>query len=284
MRELLRDPVVNLAVATFIGVISGILLEELYKRRKRLWWASRVISLQTKVFSEFNKEGKIQVFYKGREGYHEVTDSLLLCRFIFWNGGNEVLLEKDISAHAPLFISFEEESKVLDIREVALSNESIQFEMVKPNKIRVLFEYLNPEEGAVVDIVYRGDIHSPMLEGVVKGGQVHVKQVSRPTISLSATPRLYLLMGWLKPRYQVLALRWFSTIIFIFLLWATFISWDTFTSIFVSSGDAQWDLWRGLVGCEFLSSLVVYAVFNLWIWRVAVAPRDLQPFYNLPEC
>ena len=75
MREFLSDPVINLIVATLIGIVSNIITGKLLDRRKRLWWGAEVRSLRTEIFNEFNKEGKLKVFHKAQDGYHEVTNS-----------------------------------------------------------------------------------------------------------------------------------------------------------------------------------------------------------------
>ena len=210
LKQFLSDPVNNLLVATILGLLPTV-IDKLQRKTKQIFWDFKSATLQA---SNLSATGKLKVSYKksGKRSYKTATDGLSICRFTFWNGGRDTILDTNISSVEPLLLYFGDECEILEIRPVFYSNQSVQVQQVSENTIELSFEYIEAKQGAVFDVVYTGDIIHPYLYGVIKSGKVKKKSMSPPEVSLSNTPRMYLLMGWMKPHQRVVFMRWLSTI------------------------------------------------------------------------
>jgi hypothetical protein len=270
IRQYLSDPLVNLIAATILGFIPTI-IDRLQRRVKQIWWGAKSVSLPA---SNFAATGNLRVKYKksGQRSFVDATKGLSICRFVFWNNGKETILDNNISSHEPLILHFGNEREVLEIRELHYSNPSINIQKISPHHISVNFEYLENKQGAVFDIIHSGEKVTPYLAGKIKGGKVNRKLVTFPEISMSATPKLYLLMGWMKPAQQVVAMRWFSTVATISLLWF-FLMIPTFLANAESKPD-----WFFLVYMVLI--FIAYAFTAVFSWKTAVVPVDLREFYS----
>ena len=272
IRQYLSDPLVNLIAASILGLIPTF-IDKLQKRINQIWWDSKSAFLQA---SNFSATGNLRIAYKksGRRSYKNTTEGLSLCRFIFWNSGKDTLLDNNISSIEPLVLYFGENREILEIREISSSNPSVKFEVVSSNQIYISFEYLESKEGAVFDVIHTGDNIKPYLAGKIKGGKISRKLMSPIEIS-PATPRLYLLLGWLKPAQQIIVVRWFSTIFSILLLWFVLMSPTQFIA---PNPNTRWYSWT-----QFIIALIVYPVTAIWTWKIAIVPVRLREFYSKIE-
>ncbi len=269
IREYLKDPFVNLILAVIIGVLANLITERIRKRIKRIWWGVKTTSLQK---SHFAETGKLRMSYKNLAGiYRKIEKDLCLSRIVFWSSGKEILLDTDISSVEPLLLKFCDDCEILEIREIKYSNKGINPEVKAPNQIQLCFEYLENNQGAVFDIVYTGESTKPDMAGVIKGGKYQIKEVSSSLFSPGSS-LLSDLFSWMKPAHKVFILRGFSTIGLIFLLWVLLNYAFIVTNPYSELG---WILFFRI----FLA-LIIYLMFSIWVWRIAVVPRNLEAFYS----
>jgi hypothetical protein len=273
IRQYLSDPLVNLAAASILGLIPT-LIDKLQKRINQIWWDSKSTSLQA---GNFSATGNLRVTYKksGKRSYKNATEGLSICRFVFWNSGKETLLDNNISSVEPLILYFGDNREILEIREVSSSNPSISFQLVPPNQIYISFEYLESKQGTVFDVIHTGESIRPYLAGKIKGGKINRKLMAPIEVSMSATPRLYLLIGWLKPAQRILVVRWFSTIFGILTLWAVFM---TPTLFIAPDPNTRWYAWT-----QMIFASIIYPLTAIWTWKIAIVPVKLREFYSKIE-
>jgi len=258
IRQYLNDPLISLIVATIFGAMIQAVIDRLQKKMKQIWWSAKGVSVLP--YQESN-----------RQSYKSTMNGLSIYRFVFWNNSEEIILNNDISSVEPLMLYFGDERKILEIRDISFSNPSIKFKIISSNQIEILFEYLENKQGATFDVIYTGKSVKPYFAGVIKGGKIINKSVSPLKLSMSTTPKLYLLLGWIKPAQQVLVIRWFSTIFSILILWSFLMTPTLFTN---PDPKARWDLLTPLV-----SSLIIYGFAAVWAWKTAVVPVNLREFY-----
>ncbi len=267
VKQFLSDPLNNIVVATILGLIPTV-IDKLQRRTKQIFWDFKNATLQA---SNLNATGKLRVSYKknGKRSYKNATKGLSICRFTFWNGGKETILDSDISSSEYLYLYFGEGSEILEIRDISRSNQSVQYQQVSENGIRLSFEYIEDKQGAVFDVVYTGENVKPHLYGVIKGGKVKKKVMTPPEAD---TPRLYILMGWMKPARRIIFLRWMSTLGTIAITWILLTTPGIFTN-----PDPN-------VRCYLLPKMILaligYVLLAPLTWNMAVVPIELRDFYN----
>lgn len=110
----------------------------------------------------------IEIRYKG-----EVVDRLTKTHLVFWNSGKVLLRGSDIVAEDPLRCDFSPEARVLEVRRLSASRPANKFvatlDAAVPNRVLIAFDYLDPEDGAVFEILHTDMMRYPTVEGTIKG-------------------------------------------------------------------------------------------------------------------
>lgn len=278
IREYLNDPIINMIVATVLGVVTTILIDKARERIKRLWWG---VKNSTYEKNHFGKNGDFSVSQKGNtKRYKYTTRDLSICRFVFWSSGKELLQNNDVSIAAPLMITFDYRCDIVSIENIISSNPTIKLNIINLHQIIIYFEYLESGEGAVFDILYAGNDAHPDLHGIIKGGRINIKQMNPP--DLSRKPRHRLLFGWLKPAQQIVAIRWFYTFSFILLFIFLFMLL-TMLPVTLSSGNIDSKAWTILMTVRVIITLIIGAVMAIQLWQTAVVPQKLRRYYESIE-
>lgn len=89
----------------------------------------------------------------------------------FWNSGNKTVRRTDIVASDPLRFSFDGE--VLNVRIRTVSRESVQIKAdiseEGEDSVRFGFEFLDPGDGGVLDVLHGGSAEAPECNGTIIG-------------------------------------------------------------------------------------------------------------------
>jgi hypothetical protein len=92
---------------------------------------------------------------------------------IFWNNGKQVLHGRDIVASAPLKFSFDEESNILSLKILTKTKEENDVMISWGNRSRdyflISFEYLDPKDGVVLELLHNSAKSYPSFSGSIKG-------------------------------------------------------------------------------------------------------------------
>jgi len=272
----LEDPVINLIIATILGVLTTILVDKVRERIKRLWWGVKNSIYAT---NYFGKDGEFSISQSGhKKVYRKTTRDLSICRFVFWSSGNEILQDNDISRSEPLTITFDNKFDIVRIEKIVFSNPTIQVSIINLHQIAVTFEYLEAGEGAVFDIFYAGNDAQPLLFGVIKGGKISIKKMNPPD-DLIRAPAFQLLFGWLKPVQQIISLKWFFTISFIFMFIALFM-FLTWLPITLSSEDLTVKILNILWIARIALVTILSINIGIELWKLVVVPLKLRRYYE----
>lgn len=107
----------------------------------------------------------IIITYKGL-----VIDGLYKTIFTFWNHGKRTLLGDKIVANDRIRLDYGD-STILSTRVLKLSRESNNFNLSEGinNTLFINFDYLEPKEGATVEILHTGSPANPKIEGSIVG-------------------------------------------------------------------------------------------------------------------
>lgn len=171
-----QNPAVTLLL--IVLAVAGLILAYVSYRTRRVKQACWAIRSNNIVAGYTAKLGALQILYGG-EGVKNVTIS----RLLFWNRGRETIDRGDIAPADPLRIIAAGEVKLLDVAILHANNEPSQFSatVASDRKSAVLcFEYLDPGQGAVLQVVHSGTSSKDVeVLGSIKGAGAPAKKVIR---------------------------------------------------------------------------------------------------------
>lgn len=152
-----------------IGIILGIFGIFSYRISKSVAKPSyQKSSLRLIGRNEDNLPKYVTVTYKGNE-----VDRLTKTTLTIWNDGTETLDGSDVVDSDPLLISFKENDKILSYKILKKTKEANAFSLIKceafTNKLRLEFEYLDPKDGVVIELLHDSEERYPEFSGTIKG-------------------------------------------------------------------------------------------------------------------
>ena len=199
-------------VSSLVGItgvvtaIIGLLLYRASRIRAQLVYqvrATRILGSKERSLPE-----EVEILFKGRS-----ISRLTKTHIIFWNSGNATVNGDNIIAHDPLRLEFSEATQVLAVTVPHVNRTPNKFiattDSHSPNKIICSFDYLDPGNGAVVELLHNAPERYPKVKGVIRGvpegplnwGYIlppsRVQRVPFPFIKLSMSynPRKFLLVA-----------------------------------------------------------------------------------------
>ncbi len=187
--RILRSPFVGLfgLAAALISIIVTVILARKYRKIKRPTYVVNGNNLLRDLSSSFSK---LEVSYDGTK-VQTVTVSTLT----FWNAGSETMRREDIANKDKLRIILDDDVDLLDARVVHQTTEANQFEIhrneAEPNTVFITFDYLDRDEGGVIQLVHTGRYFgSPCVLGRIMGAGKPTRRGVTPTIAPFLFPRL----------------------------------------------------------------------------------------------
>ena len=156
-------------VGSLVGIIGVIVGLFLYKRSTRTATpAYQKSSLRLLGQNEDILPEEVTVFFKDEE-IARLTRTIL----ILWNNGSEVLYGDKIVAKDPIRISFDAGDTILGFRILKRSTDVNDFSVRKdnpnPHQLTVSFSYLDPGDGASVELLHDSEKRYPEVRGSIMG-------------------------------------------------------------------------------------------------------------------
>ncbi len=159
-------------VGSFIGLVGitvGLIGLVLYRLSRNIAEPSyQNSSLRLIGEKENNLPKEVEVTYNGR-----VVERLTKTTLIFWNNGTAVIDGKDIIASDPITIVFDKNDNILSYKILKCTKNVNNFSIVKyddhPYQLLLNFDYLDPKDGAVLEILHDGREKYPRITGTIKG-------------------------------------------------------------------------------------------------------------------
>ena len=141
------------------------------KKKKQV---SIVCETNEVIASGKSKIEKLYIQYDGEE-----IDNLSVTKFYIWNSGNEVINNTDIVGRRPLSIICSEPDSILDIQIIKANEETNAFSIaeIKNQRVSFDFDYIEPGDGFVVQILHTGKAIDLDLDCKIKGGK-EIRDVS----------------------------------------------------------------------------------------------------------
>ena len=117
---------------------------------------------------EDNLPDEVEVTFKGKP-----VNRLTKTKLIFWNAGTEVVEGSNIVGSDPVSILFPDGTNILSFkilkRTREVNNFCIKRIQDRNNVLRIDFDYLDPKDGAVVEILHDSENRYPQITGTIKG-------------------------------------------------------------------------------------------------------------------
>lgn len=159
--------------SVLVGIVGLILAIGFYLKSRKMkipCYASRSINVVRDLISKFET---LEIRYSGA-----TIENLTITKLAFWNAGQETINNSDIASADPLLVRAKEEYKILDAKVIYARNAPNQFSIALEESQKLLslsFDYLDREEGAVIQIIHTGTENDHIeVSGTIKGaGKLH---------------------------------------------------------------------------------------------------------------
>ncbi|MBN8236847.1 hypothetical protein JF544_16435 [Halobacillus kuroshimensis] len=148
-----------------IGIVIGI-----YSHRKATMGARLNYNIKSSEIIGANNDvsDEIEIYYRGVSVPRVIKSYIVL-----WNSGNKTVDKKEVVPGDPLKILFQQESKIMNYNILKQTNpvNNVQLNNNKTNgnEIDIDFEYLDPKDGFLVEVLHTDDEVYPSVVGSVKG-------------------------------------------------------------------------------------------------------------------
>ena len=167
LEKLMNSPVAwtILAIIAVVSFIYAIVCQQKNKEKKELSYARNSNSLILKKKSQFEK---LSVSYDG-----QLIEDLCVSKYVIWNSGNKTLNDSDIVTTKEITIKTINNNTILDSEVVSCSENTNNFviEHVNNHAIKINFDYVDPKDGVVVQIIHTGTREDIKILCKIKGGK-----------------------------------------------------------------------------------------------------------------
>ena len=152
-----------------VAIISLIIaLFSYYMPRKRQKLRYQTASIQYFDEEDYTLPSEVEMSLRG-----ERVTRLAKAMLIVWNGGTDVLRGEDIVKQTPLTIKLEGTGRILSHSIVGVTSQGnrviAKMRTDSQSEILLTYDYLNPGDGAVVQVMHDSKQHDLFLVGASKG-------------------------------------------------------------------------------------------------------------------
>lgn len=166
--ELMYNPYAWL-ILSLIAIVSAILSIVFYIKGNRVKKINYCKSTYNIIRNINNEIQGLKIYYD-----ENLIENLSISKIIIWNSGNTKIEESDFASTIPFVIEANENCKILNSSILSVSEDANSFYLdynEEKNMILIHFEYVDPKQGLVVQILHTGSSENLCLAGKVKGGR-----------------------------------------------------------------------------------------------------------------
>lgn len=153
-----------LSLCTIVAFIFGIYTWIAGKKKKEISCFNNTFEV---VKAGKSLVPKLELSYEGKE-----INDLTITKYAIWNSGNEVLNIADIVVES-LQITCNNDTQILDARILVQSDETNMFKIIdkKNNCVKISFDYMDINDGIILQILHTGEAVELKVECKIKGGK-----------------------------------------------------------------------------------------------------------------
>ena len=172
-RKNMPDFVSNILVSPWLGTLIAVLgivvaftlyraaeigARPVYQRR-----SFRLIG-----FNQAELPQAVEILYRGAR-----VERLTKSRVIFWNSGKKIVHGSDIVLDDALRCELSPEALALEVQIVKHTRDANKFtatiDQTCRNRVVLSFDYLDPQDGAVIEVLHTDSIRDPTIKGTIRG-------------------------------------------------------------------------------------------------------------------
>ena len=164
--DIWRILTLSMAVVTVFSLILAAFAYYKPRRRQRLYYQTAAIRYFEK--DDYTLPSEVVMTFRGRE-----VSRLTKATLVLWNGGAEVLRGEDIVAHDPIRMSVETPGSILNYSIVGGTTAGNRVRATigqdAQNELYLEYDYLNSEDGVVIQVLHDSRQIHPLVDGAAKG-------------------------------------------------------------------------------------------------------------------
>lgn len=255
-----------------IGSLFGVLAYIRPRKRQKLLYQTSGIQYFEE--QEFALPSDFVMTFQG-----ENVERLAKTTLILWNGGTDVLRGEDIIVDNPIRIRLPEERRILRNRLIGESGQSnrmrIEEILGKTNELAISYDYLNIDDGAVIEVMHDAKEHDPTIIGAAKGlsggpkglGNVTFHDIEKPERKRTRRALMIVMIAGIMS-LTISGVSWVSRIP----------SWSAFGEVLPSVGSYSIVLVLGFLG-------LIYTIMPTYVfWKNRRRyPKSLRRFLQTQQ-
>ena len=245
------DTIIGIVGGAIVGLIITHAYYRIQKRRRELCWAIDSANLIKGYSSLFEK---LEIQYGG-----EKIENLTVSKIAFWNNGNETIDGTDIAIDPYIWPRIDD-TEILDVKVITASTVGNGFEAIRVPDHRFIaldFDYLDAQQGAVIQVIHTGVSILPLMVGGEVKGVKEIEYKSKKSSIASKGDRLFT--------------YFFGIIGIVFLALRAFLSFEQGTP-FTDDGT----VWLLLISLPFI--LILFLLDLRQVRDTAKIPKSLSVF------
>ena len=157
---------VAMPVVTIISLVIALLSYYMPRKRQKLQY--QTASVQYFEEEDYTLPSEVEMSFRG-----ERVTRLAKAILIVWSGGTDVLRGEDIVKQVPLTIKLEGTGKILSYSIVGVTSQGnhvlANMRTDSQSEILLTYDYLNPDDGAVIQVIHDSNQRDLFLVGASKG-------------------------------------------------------------------------------------------------------------------
>ena len=110
----------------------------------------------------------MEILYHGKH-----VDRLTRTHVIFWNSGKRIIHGSDIVADDAVRCELSSGALALEVRVIKHTRDANKFTAMiddnSQNRVLLNFDYLDPKDGAVVELLHTDSVRDPAVKGTIRG-------------------------------------------------------------------------------------------------------------------
>lgn len=167
IEEIVNNPILQFVVIVIAFVGLPLAIYSVVKGPSKRCFSCYVESINL-IRQNRTKFKKIKVMFDDKE-----VENISITNFTLWNSGKLEIRKDDLAKGKELKIVAQEGTSILDARILCFNEESNLFSIssISTNAVQIDFDYVNENEGVVIEIVHTGDSESLSVDCKLKGGK-----------------------------------------------------------------------------------------------------------------
>ncbi len=251
-----------------------------------------VIITSLAFFLNYHKKKKLEYAHTFSSQIHVIknhdyttieNDNLILqTRLVFWNSTRQMVNKEDIPKSNPITITCLDGAEIYDVSLLSSSNDGngVRIVKIENNVYQIRFDYLEPGDGFLIEILSSGTSHNDLLiKGSIKGaGKKAIKYCS-----IIESERYLSIRELLKNRNIFILITFVFTIL---VLIGTFIPIDVTIHVGGISTSTRWisipsRLWPISLGCIIILWIILLLTTKSGVSIRKRIPKELLKYGSI---